>query len=123
MGDVEAWFADSPLGLEIHRRVLALLAPLGTPGIRVTKTQVAFRGRRAFAWIWLPGTWLRRPQAEVVLSVALPRRDASPRWKEVVRPSPRAWMHHLEIRDVADLDDEVAAWLKEAWEAAGGPAA
>jgi hypothetical protein len=80
-------------------------------------------GGAAFAWIWLPGGWLRKPHAEVVLSISLPHHDASPRWKEVVQPSPRAWMHHLEVRGETDLDAEVASWLAEAWGAAGGPAA
>jgi hypothetical protein len=28
-------------------------------------------------------------------------------------------MHHLEIHDEADIDDEVAAWLREAADRAG----
>jgi hypothetical protein len=57
--------------------------------------------------------------AEVVLSIALPRAVASPRWKEVVRPSPRTWMHHLELSSVEQLDEEVQGWLREAAAAAG----
>jgi len=98
--------------------VLEIVAALGAADVRVTRSQVAYRRRRAFAWTWLPGRWLRRPGAEVVLSVSLPRRDDSARWKEVVNPAPGRWMHHLEIRAAADLDDEVAAWLAEAWTAA-----
>jgi hypothetical protein len=37
----------------------------------------------------------------------------------VTHPSPRHWIHHLEARDAAEIDDEVAAWLSEAWERAG----
>ncbi len=99
--------------------MLELLAPLGDPGVRVTKAQVAYRRRVAFAWTWRPGTWLRRPAAEVALSIALPYRDPSPRWKQVVEPRPGRWMHHLEVRTLNDLDDEVAAWLGAAWDAAG----
>jgi hypothetical protein len=85
----------------------------------VTRSQVAYRRRRAFAWTWLPGRWLSAPAAEVVLSIALARLDGSARWKEVVHPSARWWMHHLEVRSPEELDDEVAAWLAEAWSAAG----
>jgi hypothetical protein len=98
--------------------VLEIVAALGAADVRVTRSQVAYRRRRAFAWTWLPGRWLRSPGAEVVLSVSLPRRDGSARWREVVNPAPGRWMHHLEIRAAADLDDEVAAWLAEAWTAA-----
>ena len=98
--------------------MLEIVAALGAADVRVTRSQVAYRRRRAFAWTWLPGRWLRSPGAEVVLSVSLRRRDDSARWKEVVNPAPGRWMHHLEIRAAADLDDEVAAWLAEAWTAA-----
>jgi hypothetical protein len=54
-----------------------------------------------------------------VLSVALPREVADPRWKEVVHPSPGVWMHHLELHSPAEVDDEVRAWLAEAYDAAG----
>ncbi|HEX9123515.1 MAG TPA: DUF5655 domain-containing protein [Actinomycetota bacterium] len=66
----------------------------------------------------MPGRFLSKPAAEVVLSIALGRRDESTRFKEVVHPAPTHWMHHLEIRDLGDLDDEVAAWLREAAERA-----
>ena len=92
----------------------ALLA--GVPGleIRTTRSQVAFRRRRGFAYLWLPGRYLARPGADVVLSVALDRRDESPRWKEVAHPAPAHWMHHLEVDDAAEIDEQVAGWLREA---------
>jgi hypothetical protein len=56
----------------------------------------------------------------VVLSVVLRRRDDSPRWKEeVAHPSPAHWMHHLEIHDVVEIDDEMAGWLRVAADRAG----
>jgi hypothetical protein len=44
--------------------------------------------------------------AEVVLSIARGRRDSS-RFKHVVQPSPKHWIHHLKIYDNRDIDDEV----------------
>ncbi|MCP6341538.1 DUF5655 domain-containing protein, partial [Klebsiella pneumoniae] len=55
----------------------------------------------------------------LVLSLALPHRLRSERFKEVVHPSPRVWMHHLELRGPGEVDDEVRGWLAEAWAAAG----
>ena len=46
-------------------------------------------------------------------------RDHSPRWKQVVEPAPGRFTHHLELRSVDEVDDEVGGWLREAWEAAG----
>jgi hypothetical protein len=30
-----------------------------------------------------------------------------------------AWMHHLEVRDVSDIDDEVSGWLSDPYRGAG----
>jgi hypothetical protein len=47
--------------------------------------------------------------------MALGRAYESPRFKEVVHPAPDIWMHHLEVRSLTDLDEEVAGWLREAF--------
>ena len=112
------FFSGHPLGEAAFARVSGMLEGIGDFEVRTTKSQVAFRRRRAFAWLWLPGRWLRHPDADVVLSIALPRLDGSARWKEVVHPTARSWMHHLELRDAAELDEQVAGWLAEAWAAA-----
>jgi hypothetical protein len=115
----EAFFAGHPLGVAAYRWVWSITARLGSVSARVSRSQVAFRRRRGFAWLWRPGRWLANPDAEVVLSVALDRHDPSPRFKEVVHPAPQVWMHHLEIRSMADLDAETEAWLREAYERRG----
>lgn len=115
----DEFFAGKPLPFALFTRVAQMVEALGPASLRATKSQIAFRRRRAFAWVWMPERYLRRPAAPLVLSLALPRRDGSPRWKEVVEPAPGRFMHHLELSDVAELDDEVRAWLRQAWEAAG----
>jgi hypothetical protein len=87
--------------------------------MRVTKSQVAFRRSRAFAWAWTPDRYLRGKTAPLVLSISLNRADTSPRWKEVVKVRGNHWMHHLELGDASEIDDEVCRWLREAWELAG----
>lgn len=106
--------AGHPLALAVLARVCAVVDEAGAPTIRATRGHVAVRRSRGFAFIWLPGRYLVRPGAEVVLSIALGRRLTSPRIKEVAHPAARQWMHHLEIHSLADVDDEVAAWLREA---------
>lgn len=86
--------------------------------LRVGKSQVAFSRRRAFAWTWIPGRYLRGEHAPLVLTVSLHRRDVSPRWRQVVEPAPGRFTHHLELHVPADIDTEVHAWLREAWESA-----
>lgn len=116
---LDAFFEGHPFARSACDRVIALIDAIGPAETRVTKSQVAFRRRRGFAYVWLPGQYLAHPGADVVLSIALPRQVESPRWKEVAHPAPGTWMHHLEVRDLGELDDEVLGWLRVAFEAAG----
>ena len=92
-------------------RILAL------PGVelRVTKSQVAFRARRGFAYAWAPGRYVSS-HVPLVLTIALPEPLHSDRFKEVAHPSASVWMHHLELRLVKDVDHEVIGWLRRAYE-------
>lgn len=114
----EDYFADHPLGMAVLERVEAALRETGDFEVRVTKSQVSFRRDRGFASLWLPGRYLSNPSADVVLSIALGRRNGSSRWKEVVHPTTKHWIHHLEVDDVDGIDAEVAGWLSEAAERA-----
>jgi len=115
----DEFFDGYPTARAVFDRTRVLLAGIGPFSERITKSQVAFRRRRGFAYLWMPGRYLAGPTAEVVLSIALGRRDPSSRFKEVAHPAPGQWMHHLEVRRVGDLDDEVAGWLREAADRAG----
>lgn len=117
----EAFFAGQAFPLAVYHRVREMLESIGPTLSEATRSQMAFRRRRGFAYLWMPGRWLTRPGAEVVLSVALARRDESPRWKEVAHPSRTVWMHHLEVHSLGDLDDDVLGWLREGWEGAERP--
>lgn len=108
------FLAEYPYAAAAFEKVTEILDELGPYEIRVTKSQIAFRRRRGFAFIWTPGRYLTKPNTEVVLSIDLDHHDPSPRFKEVVHPAPNHWMHHLEIHDLDELDDEVTAWLAEA---------
>lgn len=110
--DPGALFVGRPFALSVVDRVESIVASIGEATIRTTKSQIAFRRRRGFACLWPPVFGNRG--VEIVLSIALGRHDASPRFKQVAHPGPHVWMHHMEIRDLAQLDDQVRAWLREA---------
>ena len=114
----EAFFAGEALPYQLFERIVQMLSQIGPATLRASKSQIVFRRRRGFAWVWMPGRYLRRPAAPLVLSIALASRDGSPRWKQVAEPAPGRFMHHLELYDAADLDGEVCAWLRQAWESA-----
>lgn len=115
----EEFFAGHPDASAAFTEVCAIVGRHGPFEVRISKSQAAFRRKRGFAYLWMPGQYLRKPDAEVVLSIALGRLDGSTRFKEVVHPAPAHWLHHLEIHNLCDLDDEVAGWLREAAERAG----
>lgn len=114
---LDDFFAGRPASRRIYNALAAAIAGLGEAEVRVTKSQVAFARRRAFAWAWLPEMYLGRG-APLVLTVGLRRRDVSPRWKQVVEPARGRFTHHLELNGPEEVDGEVVAWLREAWEQA-----
>lgn len=118
MSTPEEFLAGNQVGLDTYARVMSALRRTHPDvTVRVSRSQVALRRRRGFAYLWVPGRYLRHPAAPVVLSVASASRIASERFKEVVHPGP--WVHHLEVTDADQVDDEVLGWLTAAAEEAG----
>jgi hypothetical protein len=109
---------DHPVALTVLERVASIVERFGATDVRVSKSQIALARRHGFAYLWRRRQYLGKG-AEIVLSIALGRRDESPRFKEVVHPSPKHWLHHLEIDDPAAVDAEVTGWLREAFDRAG----
>lgn len=110
----EDFFAGHPEGLALYEAVAEAVAGIGKADVRVTKSQIAFRRRRGFAYVWRPGQYVRST-VPAVLSIVLAREVVSDRFKSVVHPSAGVWMHHLELSDAAQIDDEVRGWLAEAY--------
>jgi len=104
------------------RRIFDALAKeidrFGKVSVRVSKSQIAFRRKRNVAVVWVPGKYLKHPGAPLVLTLSFAEMDSSPRWKEIVRVSANRFTHHLELRQVKDIDSQVKGWLRAAWEAA-----
>jgi hypothetical protein len=116
---IEEFFRGYETSRPIFAAIQAALDAIQPCELRVTKSQIAFRRRKAFAWVWIPEKYLRGKIAPLVLSLSLPERDHSPRWKEIVEPYPARYMHHLELFSAQDVDDEVRAWIWKAWSNAG----
>lgn len=114
----DEFFSDQVLAKSLYVAVQREVEAIGEASVRVARSQIAFSRRRAFAWVWMPGQYLKGRVAPLVLTIALPWRNESPRWKEVVEPAPGRFIHHLELNSAADIDDQVRRWLQQAWEAA-----
>ena len=114
---VESFFEGSPDALALYRTIEDVVAQIGEADVQVTKSQIAFRRRKGFAFVWRPGQYVNS-DVPAVLSISLPHAVDSDRIKSVVHPSKKVWMHHLELRDLVQIDDEVREWLAEAYECA-----
>jgi hypothetical protein len=112
---LDEFFAGRLVSRQLFDAVAQVIAGLGPVEVRVSKSQVAFRRRKSFAFAWIPGMYLARNDVPLVLSIGLSRQDASPRWKQVVEPTPGHYIHHLELRSREEVDAQVAGWLHEAW--------
>ena len=61
------------------------VAAIGEAAVQVTKSQIVFRRRKGFAYVWRPGQYVKS-EVPAVLSIALPRELTSDRFKSVVHP-------------------------------------
>jgi hypothetical protein len=111
---LDDYFQGRPDSRVIFDALYGLVDSLGPFELRVTRSQVAFRRRRTWAWVWMPQMYLRGRGAPLVLTLSLSSCDPSPRWKEIVEPSPGRFVHHLELHVETDVDDEVCGWLRQA---------
>lgn len=119
MTDLDAFFTGHEAARPLFDALRDMIATIGEADIRVSKSQVAFSRRRTFARAWAPDRYLGAGHAPLVLTLGFRRRDPSPRWKQIVEPKPGRFTHHLELHSAAEIDDEVRAWLQQAWDAAG----
>ena len=116
---LDEFFSNQPLSRQLFDAVRAVIDQIGGAEMRISKSQVAFRRKRTFAAVWMPEQYLRRKAAPLVITFSFPHRDPSPRWKEIVEPSPGRFTHHLELWAVDDVDEEVVGWIRQAWAATG----
>jgi hypothetical protein len=112
MDEMESFFTDKALAFSLFQAVQAMIDSIGESQIKVSKTQISFRNRIIFAITWLYSKGKNPP---LMLTVCLRRRDNSPRWRAVDEPYPGRFVHHIELKTSADLDDQIRAWLSEAW--------
>lgn len=109
IGSLEHHFAGKDPGVrQTFDRVLATVRKLGPVEVLPEKTRIAFHVRMSFAALMPKKHWL---DGHVVLA----RRLDSPRFKKIYVVSPRNVVHEFRLTSPAEVDAEVAAWLREAY--------
>ncbi len=116
--DERMFFDGMPDMLPIYEALKgALVSKYPDMGVKVSKTQIAFRNRYGFAMASLP--WRRiagRPKEYLMISFGLAYQKQSPRIEASFEAYPRRWTHHVLVTDQAQIDDELMAWLAEAYD-------
>lgn len=85
--------------------------------MRVQKTQITFSGRHVYACV----SFLRvKKKAELpasffVLTLGLPYSLESGRVAAKSEPYPGRWTTHIVISELSDLDEELFAWVEQAY--------
>lgn len=109
-------FKQAEGSFELYLAADGLLMSFAGVRRKVSKTQVSYSTRRAFAWIWPPVRKVRgRPEKYVVLSFALERKLQSAGVEQVLEVYPGRWMHHIIFSEAHQLDEELLSWLSEAY--------
>jgi L-lactate permease len=83
------------------------------------KTQISLGVITKFAWVWLPQTWTKnRSENSITLTFDVNRRIKHDRIEAAVEPWPGRWTYHVIIKKESDIDENVKAWLQEAYASA-----
>lgn len=109
-GDLGRHFAGrAPVVRETFERVLAVVEQLGPFSVLPEQTRIALHARMSFVALMPRQRWL---DGHVVLA----HRLDSPRFRRVDVYSPRNVVHAFRLGSPEEVDDEVAGWLREAYE-------
>lgn len=84
---LDEFFGDHSDSRHLFDALLSRINAIGPAEYKVTRSQIAFRRNKPFAWVWMPGKYLRGKVAPLVLTLSFQTRDPSPRWKEIVEPA------------------------------------
>jgi hypothetical protein len=107
--DLERHFAGTePAVRETFERILAVVRTSGPVTVLPEKTRIALHVRMSFAALMPRRRWLNG-------HLVLARRVESPRFIRVETYSPRNVLHAFRLTAPAEVDDEFAALLGEAY--------
>jgi uncharacterized protein DUF5655 len=106
---VESHFVGKPEKVrELFDALAATINQCGPVKILPEKTRIAFQVRMSFIAVQVRRDFL-------IGHFVFARRVEHPRFTRVETFSPRNHLHAFRIDSVADLDDEFAAWTREAY--------
>ncbi|HEV2818031.1 MAG TPA: DUF5655 domain-containing protein [Allosphingosinicella sp.] len=106
----EEFFGGREPQRALYRAFRAFVERCGPVTVNINKTRISFQGRVRFAGV------PRVTKDGLVCGFWLKRRIESPRFARVEHFPPSDYVYSFKLSDPAQLDDEAAAWLAEAYE-------
>lgn len=103
---LESHFVDRPRARQLFEAYRAAVESQGPVTVAVSKTRIEFMTRARFT-----GAIVRRDYLKSTLWMK--RRVASPRFTKVEQLGRHDWLHHFEIHDESEIDDELLVLLRE----------
>lgn len=100
---------SEPHVLKLFRQFAKMVRACGPAHMIPQKTRVVFQVRMRFA-----GASPRK--SHLLCHFILPRKIDSERFYKIETFNPRCHAHYLRVMEEADLDADVARWLREAYE-------
>lgn len=115
--EITSFFAKMPEVIPVYERIEGkILDEFEDVIIEIKKTQITFKSKRGFVYVWLPVRKMKnRPEYYLILSFGLDKRIESPRIVESIEPYRNRWMHHLVIEKPEEINDELMGWIHEAY--------
>lgn len=106
----DEFFGDRVAQRALYRAFLAFVERAGPVTVNINKTRISFQGRARFACVD------RVTREGLVCHVWLKRRLDHPRFTRIEALPPGNFVHYFKLTHAAELDDDVAQWLAEAYE-------
>jgi hypothetical protein len=94
----------------LYAELLRFVRRLGPVRVNVTKTRISFQNRVRFAGV----AAVRRDA--LIAAFWLKRRIDSPRFSKVDFIPPNNYVYQFRLADASELDEDVDAWLREAYQ-------
>lgn len=112
-GDAAAAFYTGPKAAlkPIHDKLMGAINQFGEFEIAPKKTYVSLRRKKQFAMIG--------PATNTQVEVGLNMKGVKPTARLVAQPEKSMCQYKVRVADVAEVDKELIAWIKQAFEAAG----
>ena len=117
--DTMFFFNEHPQAIPLYRAFEErLLSELEGVVIQPQKTQITLKNRRVFGAVSVLKARRSkdRPEPYLTITLGLNRRAVSPRIDQASEPYPGRWTHHLVVGSVEEIDDELMAWVREAYD-------